>query len=331
MPYPSQPESDASASEEEARVEAAIWIARLHDEHRSPHLDARVNAWLAEKEENRRAFERMTGVWESTSVVDRQGRYGRKRARMPWLVDNRWAGPLAASVLLGVTVAALRLWPSNTIVTAIGQQQVRLLPDGTRLMLNTDTQVKILYNDHTRRVELIHGEAWFDVAKRPAWPFVVGVDNREIRALGTSFVVRHDQSQPFSVTLMEGQISVDPGPADTAILQPPRLLAPGQRLSLPSNAPALVLDTPEITRLTAWEAGRVEFEDMPLIDAAAEMNRYNQTRVIVTDARIANLRIGGVFRAGDSEEFVRTMAVALKLRIERGHNEIRLSSTDSRL
>ena len=85
------------------------------------------------------------------------------------------------------------------------------------------------------------------------------------------------------------------------------------------------MDRPELTRITAWERGRVEFEDAPLGDAAKEMNRYSRTHVTLADAEVARLRIGGVFRAGDSDEFVRIGTAAFGLRADRRGGDIVLS------
>jgi transmembrane sensor len=69
----------------------------------------------------------------------------------------------------------------------------------------------------------------------------------------------------------------------------------------------------------------VEFEEAPLGDAAKEMNRYSKTHVAIADAEVAQLRIGGVFRAGDSDEFVRIVTAAFGLRAERSGDTIVLS------
>jgi len=328
MTGPPQPTSDQPPSDE-ARAEAAVWIARLHDEQRSPSLDARVHAWLGESATHRQAFDRMTRVWECTAALrlraaDTPPAAHERRAKL-----KGWAVTVAATLLLGAAVAMMRLWRGNSVVTDVGQQQVRMLPDGTRLMLNTDTRLEVIYDRYTRRVRLIHGEAWFDVSKRPAWPFVVSVDGREIRALGTSFIVRHDDIQAFSVTLVEGRISVDTDPGAGTSPQQAQTLAPGQRLRFSGNLAAIV-DQPEIGRVTAWERGRVEFEDTPLGDAANEMNRYSKARIIIADAGVARLRIGGVFRAGDSDEFVRIVAVAFSLQVDQRHGEILLRPAGSK-
>jgi transmembrane sensor len=69
----------------------------------------------------------------------------------------------------------------------------------------------------------------------------------------------------------------------------------------------------------------VEFEETPLEDAATEMNRYTTTHVTVADAEVAQLRIGGVFRAGDSDEFVKIVTAAFGLRADRNGGDIVLS------
>lgn len=224
---------------EEVRAEAAAWIAQLHDERRSPDLEARVHAWLGESEEHRRAFNRMTEAWERSGSIrlrprgDVAAEAGRRRRFTP-----RRAALAALLVLISAVLVYYRR--DNAVVTGIGQQQVRLLRDGTRVVLNTDTRIEVNYDEHARRVRLIRGEAWFDVAKRPTWPFLVS-------------------------------------------------------------------------------------EDTPLAEAADEMNRYSTTHITVADADIGRLRVGGVFRAGDSDEFVRIVSAAFTLQAERHGNEVLLS------
>ncbi len=197
--------------------------------------------------------------------------------------------------------------------------------DGTRVALNTDTRIEVNYDEHARRVRLIRGEARFDVSKHPQWPFLVSVDGQEIRALGTSFIVRLTGTQNLSVTLVEGRISVAPiGPHDEILWQNPQILFPGQRLVV-SRDHASAVDRPDLARITAWQHGRVEFDATPLGEAAAEMNRYNKSRITVADDDIAQLRIGGVFHAGDSDEFVKIVTAALGLRADRNGRSIVLS------
>jgi transmembrane sensor len=319
-----QPLQEDPVPSDEVRAKAAEWVAQLHDEQRSPDVDAGVRAWLGESEDHRRAFDRMTSAWELAGKIRMRARgdgstigTGRRSRFIPW------GATMAATLVLAVMAAAY-FWRDNVVVTEVGQRQVRLLPDGTRVVLNTNTRIEVNYDEHARRVRLVRGEAWFDVAKRPTWPFLVIVGGQEIRALGTSFVVRND-AQDLSVTLIEGRIRVAPiARNDEASSQNAQILTPGQRLTISQHhSPAV--DRPELNRVTAWERGRVEFEETLLGDAANEMNRYTTTHIIVADAEVAQLRIGGVFRAGDSDEFVATVTAAFGLRADRRGSTIVLS------
>jgi transmembrane sensor len=316
---------DGPVPSNELRAEAATWIARLRDEQRDPRLEAQFRGWLDESEEHRRAFARMTQVWEEAGNIRirAHGTISAVRTERGSRF-NRWAPSLAASLIL-VGVGAVYYWRDGVFETGIGQEKTRLLRDGTRIVLNTDTRIEVKYDEHARRVRLIRGEAWFEVSKRPTWPFIVIVGDQEIRALGTSFIVRHDEVQDLSVTLVDGRISVAPIARNDAVpSQAPQFLAPGERLVVsPHQAPAM--DRPELSRITAWERGRVEFEETPLKDATLEMNRYNTIRISVPDAEVAQLRIGGVFHAGDSDEFVKIVTAALGLRADRNGHDIVLS------
>jgi transmembrane sensor len=267
----------------------------------------------------------MTHAWERAGEIRMRGsgnnsdiRVGRPSRFSPW------ATTLAATLVAAV-IATAYYWRDNALVTEIGQQQVRLLQDGTRIVLNTDTRIEVNFDEHARRVRLVRGEARFDVSKHPTWPFVVSVGEREIRALGTSFIVRHDSIEDLSVTLVEGQISVAPiGRNETAPSQTVQILAPGQRLIV-SQHHAQAVDRPELSRVTAWERGRVEFEETPLEDAVNEMNRYSTTHITIADAQVGQLHVGGVFRAGDSGEFVKIVTAAFGLRADRNGSAIVLS------
>ena len=307
-----------------ARVEAAAWIARLRDERRGPDVETDFQEWLRGNDEHRRAFNRMTQVWEQAGKIQMRAPAGLSATRRRRSRFSPWAATLAATLVL-VVLTAVFYWRDNALITAVGQQQVRVLRDGTRVVLNTDTRIEVNYDEHMRRVRLVRGEAWFEVSKHPTWPFLVSAGGQEIRALGTSFIVRHDNDQDLSVTLVDGRISVAPVAADgEAPPQPPQILIPGQRLVI-SRHHAPAVDRPELSRVTAWERGRVEFDETPLEDATTEMNRYTTTRLIVPDTEVAQLRIGGVFRAGDSDEFVKVVTAAFGLRAERNGDDIVLS------
>jgi transmembrane sensor len=312
-----------SVMSEEVRVEAATWIARLRDEQRGPQVEAELQEWLGESPEHQRAFKRMTQVWEQAGKIRMRAQADVSATRSGRSRFSAWVAAAAAALVL-VVIASL-YWRDNAFTTAVGQQRVQVLQDGTRVALNTGTRIEVNYDEHARRVRLVRGEARFDVSKHPTWPFLVNVGGQEIRALGTSFIVRHDNDQDLSVTLVDGRISVAPVPENGELSQQvPLVLVPGQRLVI-SRHHAPAMDRPELSRVTAWERGRVEFDGTPLEEATTEMNRYTSTHLKIPDADVAQLRIGGVFRAGDTEEFVKIVTAAFGLQAERNGDNIVLS------
>src|ERR1700730_8306871 len=93
---------------------------------------------------------------------------------------------------------------SDAVVTAVGEQRTLTLEDGTRVYLNTNSRAIVHYDKKLRQVNLEKGEALFEVAKRPDWPFVVTAGDRQVTALGTAFIVRRG-GKDFAVTLLEGK------------------------------------------------------------------------------------------------------------------------------
>lgn len=330
----------------ERLAEASVWIARLHGDARGRALESGLRRWLLEDPDNARAFELATEVWDDAANLRRLIPFQQSQHKRS---VPRWRPMLAVAAscaMLMIIAGVVWLQYRGVISTAVGEQRHVVLEDGTRVLLNTDTRIVVKYEERARRVELRRGEALFNVAKRADWPFIVVVGDRQVRALGTSFVVRKDAGQ-LAVTLVEGSVLVTPVLATSsdagtvvkapgAIAQTPSApspvrsdsagfkLTPGQRLTFSNDAP-IMLDTPMVERTTAWRRGQVILDDTPLRAAAAEMNRYNQTKLVVQEPEAAALLINGLFQAGDSTHFANAVAQAYGLTvIERG-DEIVLS------
>ncbi|MGH1557316.1 FecR family protein [Caulobacter segnis] len=164
------------------------------------------------------------------------------------------------------------------------------------MTLNTASLIEVAYDDRQRLVRLVKGQALFEVAKHQARPFVVAAGDRRITATGTAFDVRLDRDQ-VKVLLIEGRVVVAAAtgagptnllPTDRQVLEPGEALVAG-----PSRAVSIA--AADIERDTAWNRGQLVFRDERLADAVAEMNRYAPETLVIEDARIADLRISGVF------------------------------------
>jgi transmembrane sensor len=301
------------------RAQASAWVVRLHGPNRTADVEAGFRRWIAESPERAAAVELLTDAWDKSSQLRRRPTEA-VRHWETWGWRMNFSRAAAAALLVAiVAVAGTALYLRNdAVLTAIGEQRTLRLADGTRAYLNTDTRLKVSYSDDARRIQMRKGEALFEVARDPTRPFSVEINGRKILALGTAFLVRQENDR-LTVTLMEGKVTV--GASGSA----PIPLIPGDRLTLVPDAPPAV-DRPSLDRLTAWRRGQVVLDGTPLAEAIAEMNRYSTQRIVLGQPAPQSLAVSGIFRVGDTEDFVRAIARAYGLQSARGSNQIVLSA-----
>lgn len=313
-------------------AEASAWLARLQGPERTPAVETAFRAWLAMEPAHAQAFARVTEAWEMVPGAARlraqadamKAGLNPRAARRPWL-----AVPAALAACAALVAAAGLVWWSlqdPVYHTAVGEQRTVTLDDGTRIALNTDSRLSVAYDDGERRVRLERGEALFEVMPQPQRPFIVEAGSEQVRALGTTFVVRRDPDR-LAVSLIEGRVEVEPRAStqQASRMRQARagttVLSPGERIVVRADAPRHV-DRPRIEVLTAWRHGEVMFDDITLADALAELDRYGRNRVRLADPELSQLRISGVFATRDSAEFARSIAQLHGLRVERAENGI---------
>lgn len=308
------------------RAEAAAWVARLHGPNRTREAEAGLRRWLAEDPAHAAAFERLTDTWEKSARLRRKpAERAAPAARVGVRISFARAGMAVAAVAATAVLGTLVFLYEAGLRTDVGEQRTLALDDGSRIHLNTSTRVLIRYDDQQRRVELKAGEALFEVAKHQSRPFVVVAGDRQVVAVGTSFVVRRD-GQQLAVTLMEGKVAVSPV-ADKAEVAPSpsaRMLSPGERLTIAATHREQI-DHPAIDEITAWQRGQVALDQMPLGEAAAEMNRYSHVRIVIERPEAARIPVSGIFRAGASADFAAAVGRTYGLQVTAGSEEIRIA------
>ncbi|MEJ1962690.1 MAG: FecR domain-containing protein [Gammaproteobacteria bacterium] len=245
---------------------------------------------------------------------------------------KRLIAALAASVILAtVASVAWYVWPTEPEYrTPVGGVASVPMPDGSKITLNTDSEVRVnLENPAERRVELQKGEAFFEVAKDRNRPFVVAVGAKRVIAVGTAFAVRRDGND-VRVAVTEGRVRIE----DVAERSMNRdggvsTLAAGT-VAHATNAGILIQEKPipEIENDLSWRAGYLIFRDTVLAEAAAEFNRYNTRKIVIEDPTVAATRVSGKFRSTQFEAFVRLLEEGFPIRAHAVDDHIVL--TDSR-
>jgi transmembrane sensor len=299
------------------RAEAAAWIAKLHGPERSAELEADFKAWLRADPQHAKAFENITDVWDSLGSVN-VGGLPRLAASDDFHNRYKWPRLAAAAACVAVAGGALWLLHGKSYETRVGEQRVVSLEDGTRVSLNSSTQIEVDYGQTERQVRLDRGEAFFEVVAEPSRPFVVLAGDRRVRALGTSFVVRYEADR-LAVTLLEGKVAVEGEQGEGSVL------APGQRFMLARRA-APTIDAAAIESAVAWRRGEVILDDTPLGEAVAEMNRYERVQIVLDDSKSKDFSVSGIYKTGDGRGFARAVALAYGLEVIERDGAIHLSA-----
>ena len=217
----------------------------------------------------------------------------------------------AAIVALGISVPA-----AGAIRTGLGEVRLVTLDDGSTVMLNTQTSVRIRYDSGERRVELLDGEAYFTVV-RDSRLFLVDAGDARLRSAQATFRVRKLAAKPLDVLVDGGGVLLD-----RAGMPAPVAMRPNTRIALPLvgvDAAALVprpVSPDLLSRELAWREGKIAFEGERLDQAAAAFARYSNTRIEIADPALAGEPITGLFAASDPAGFSRAAASIFGARIE---------------
>jgi transmembrane sensor len=340
----------------ERAEQAATWAARLADGALPLAQQDEFQAWLDADPLNGDALEEVVGAWRSVehyaaspqmmALREAALASARRTSRNHLRPASRrmiW-GLLAATLLIVIGGAGLWAWTSPHVYrTEVGERRIVVLNDGSKISLDGATEVRVSYVGDRRRLWLDHGRAKFDVAKDSLRPFSVAAADKVVVATGTAFSVERVQGQ-VRVVLYEGHVALlqrDGGkPPQTLTLgaeAADKSLKPGREMILAVAPQAASAMSPQVARdatvtaadpvrSLAWEGGQLVFEDEPLSVAVERMNRYADKPLRIADPHTAQLRISGVFRAGDTEAMVQGLEAAFQVHVRRGADSLVLFS-----
>ncbi|HEL7751278.1 TPA: FecR domain-containing protein, partial [Stenotrophomonas maltophilia] len=194
----------------------------------------------------------------------------------------------ACVALLGVGLVP-QLMPTEQLYSADhGELRDLVLPDQTQVQLNADSRLRVRMSWFSRKVELLQGEATFDIA-RDRRPFEVQVNGLKIRDIGTVFDVSR-RLQSTRIGVVSGEVEVwSQGRDATRLAQ----LGEGRVVQVDTRSHAVEsLDMP-LSMLLDWQHRKVSFLDERLDEVAAAFNRHNQVQVRILDEGAASARLSG--------------------------------------
>ncbi|MDD1010672.1 FecR family protein [Pseudomonas shahriarae] len=309
---------DCACGQTTVRDDAARWFVRLQEPAVSADEQQRFDAWLNQHPQHRDEFQLLQGLWTAADLLPAprlkalaETRPAR-RERRPLL---RYA--VAASVLavaLGLGLFSGLNHPgsySAEFSTVLGERKHVALPDGSVIDLNSRSRLQVHYEKDRRLIELSEGEAMFSVEHDSSRPFVVEAGSGKITVTGTRFDVRRDVTQT-RVAVEQGTVKVQGHDApDNEFIN----LTAGLGTHVDAQGKVAAAYAVNPAELTAWRGGKLVFNNARLSEVAAEVSRYREQPLTVSNPGVANLRLTSVFKSDNTDALLKALPNILPVAI----------------
>lgn len=295
---------------ERTAKEAAEWLQRLNSRAVSSEELQEFYEWRRTPG-NAAAYSDIERVWAAAKRLERDPDIGAvvgealrpRKALAKFRIGRRevLAASLVGALALGGVLLNQR---SEVYETKVSEQRSVALADGSRMLLNTDSQAAVSYSRSTRAVELARGEAIFEVTHDVERPFVVTVGGNTVTVLGTKFGVRKTD-EDVRIVLVQGSLKVGSGSVSTT-------LVPGQAIEIDRNGRGTIRRVAAAEAL-AWAEGRLVFRRTRVADAIKEVNRYARLPIELRHPGLGEEEVSGTFSTGDSDAFAVSLVTLFEL------------------
>lgn len=309
---------DCACGQTAVRDEAAAWFVRLQEPNVSVEQRQGFEAWLNEHPQHREEFQLLQGLWTAADLLPTS----RLKALAETPPPRRERRPLlryavAASVLavaLGLGLFSGLNHPGGyraEFATALGERKHVALPDGSVIDLNSRSRLQVRYEKDWRLIELSAGEAMFSVEHDASRPFIVEAGSGKVTVTGTRFDVRRDATQT-RVAVEQGTVKVQGSAApDNEFIN----LTAGLGTAVDAQGKVLPAYAVNPAELTAWRNGKLVFNNASLGEVAAEVSRYRDKPLTVSQPNVASLRLTSVFKSDDTDALLKALPSILPVTV----------------
>ena len=325
--------------------EYSYLIFKKYREGLDPEEAAQVEQWQAESPENQRAAAEIEAIFKASAPVappvDTQAELLRLKNRLraeaaPGMeVTHRsralrpWIRAAAAVVVLVVGAVLFFKKPEkaaleNLVASATGTKQLQItLPDGSTATLRQDAELRYppTFEGQARRLVQLSGEAFFDVQKNAAQPFVVVANGIETQVLGTKFNVRdrNDETEA-EVAVSEGLVQVTLKNGSSA------RVAAGQRAAVDKNRQELTILPVETEAIADWRGEELSFRETPLAGVVERLSRRFGQKIEMDNPALARgCPYSAYFPKADLDAVLKNLELVFGFRVERRSGTIVLT------
>ena len=202
------------------------------------------------------------------------------------------------------------------------------LADGSKIWLNADSKIQYpeVFEGDTREVYL-NGEAFFEVAKNPAKPFIIHLANGTVRVLGTSFNIRaYDNEKSVETSVATGKVAFIPRYKNVTKKVDTIFLTPNKKLSYVFTAEKIEVAPTVAVNDKAWTEGKMIFKAMRLQEIATELERNFAKKVVFLDEAAKNYILTGSFQDNSLEEVMYYFSLSKKIYYKITDNELHIAA-----
>lgn len=319
--------------------QASEWIAKL-DRGLTPEEQQTFSDWMKSSQANQQTLLQMAQVWDKMDVLERlsdlfpQTKTKRSAVR-------RYKLAIAASFIVA-SVLTIAVWKSglftqqqwvaqqtlseNSYATKIGEQATFYLQDKTKVVLNTNSLVKVTYTDKQRIFELQRGEMHVTVAHNKQRPLSVYAADKIIQAVGTAFNVEINNNRA-ELIVTDGKVLVAEQSPQTSnpkkltdVFLPVDSLAvsKGQKISLGTEVEQVIqLKPADIDADLSWQQGNLVFRGESLEQVMREVSRYTSYDFVLEGDAIKQLQVAGLFKTDDVNALLDALSRNFNIRHQR--------------
>jgi transmembrane sensor len=294
-----------------ALEQASRWVARQGADDYDATAEADFAAWYGAAPENARAYEQICRLWGTLGQVQRQRLKPAKGRR------HAVAGAVSLALLLGSLSWLPEWWLAARAdhVAALGNNRHIDLADGSRVILESGSALRVRLSQEGREVELLRGRALFEVARQPRGesfaPFSVAVGDTRATALGTRYQVEKLEGETV-VTVLESRVAVRCG--DCLDGRQETVLGPGDMARVVNGS---LETTPAPAGADAWSDGMLAFDRQPFAVAAGQLQRYLPQKVVLLSQAARQERVSGTVDPARPEAALDLLATSAGLQVIR--------------
>jgi transmembrane sensor len=305
-PYPSKALSN----------EALAFVVRLHSGEASKRDWAAFRQWRSLSADHEAAAREAEALWSDAANLHQDPRTGLVRPGKK--KKKRVSRRIMLGGIIGIGGAAAGgLWLSGAhrgfasdYVTGIGATRVIDLPDGSRATLNAMSAINVDFSGLLRRIELVEGQAFFEVAADAKRPFEVRAGLATATALGTAFDAnRNLPDGEVAITVTEHAVEVGAAAAHSVVVKE------GEKIVISGDGKLGAVVPEEKAVAAAWRSGQYIAEAEPLEAVVAALSAYHTGWIVIEDEKLKTFKVNAVLDLRSPEASLAALAAGLPIRV----------------